>query len=364
MSRYTTAPRGVATQDDLALRSLSVGGTPVIPAVGQNPDWFRGGNPYNLTSTPADAAKLAAILAQKLATYLIEYSVVAKNCLRVAVPSNKSVLANGNGAGIYFPTSVSTGVNGLAWVSQVDYPAGVPWSGGSVNTAFGAGTFTAGTTQTINPRFVLQSDALIDELARCMAIGYLDTQLLALYNQFTNNAPVGTPGSQVTAAVMTAAIAAIAGNAAYVAGSPIFFVLSETDAKGFDTVALEPDLGWVASDYISGRRRIYSGGVLAEIFTSERVKVTGTGPATNHNIAFTPLAIGLVSSAVQTAFTDPNSTTPFTTASIVSSTAVNNFVASVKYGLTAASGNNFAFNALPNCAACLIDNGCGIRVES
>lgn len=362
MSRNTTAPRGVATVDDLAVRSLSVGGTPVNPRASQNPDWFGGQYAYNVTSTPADAAKLAAVLAQKLATYLVEYSVVAKNCLRLAVPSAKAVRTGL----INVPTFTSVfpaGVAGVPYWSSVDVTANRPWTGGNAQLGnFGDGTFAAGTTQTINPKYVLQSDALIDELARVMAIGYLDGSLCGLYAQMSSNTPVGSSNSTLATASLTSAISEIVAGGAFVAGMPIFFVLPEQNAIDLNTVALEPFAGYIATDFVTGRRRIYSGGVLAEIFFSEKVAVTSS--VNKHGFAFTPAGIGLVTSAVASSSTDPNSATPLTTTAIVSSTAVNNFVASVQYGLAAASGNNFAFQVYLNAAQGLIDNAGGVRVES
>jgi hypothetical protein len=349
---------------NLSCETLKVGGVQLDLAADDAPDWFIGQvfNP-NTVPTVAMAKTLAQKLAQKLATYLVQYSVVAKNCLRLAVPA-AATSGGGNASGVVtVPSTLSTGqTNGGPLVPYLIGSSG-SFTPGNAQLSSTSGTFPIGTTVTVNPAYMLRSDALIDFLARSMAIGYLDSILLALYAQFTTNTPVGTAASgSVSATILNLAITEITGQTAYLGGAPVIFVLSEAQALSVNTVAAEPDAGFVASNFVDGRRRFYSGDVLAEILVSELVAITSSTHV--HGIAFCPSAIGLATAPAPSPTTDPNSTTPLTTSNIVSSAAYKNFVASVRYGLTPSSGNLYAFNVNPFGFCGVIDNPLGVRVES
>ena len=111
---------------------------------------------------------------------------------------------------------------------------------------------------------------------------------------------------------------------------------------------------------------------MAEIFISEKIKITGSAPPNAHGIGFCPSAFALASAPVTASNLDPVSGVTLMTAALVSSTVVNNFVASVKYGLASVgstgnatlNSNLFAFNVAPNAVAGIVDNALGIRVDS
>jgi hypothetical protein len=122
----------------------------------------------------------------------------------------------------------------------------------------------------------------------------IETDLLGLYAQFTANAPVGTPGTPMTEAVIDAAETALFA-AKVPAVEPKYLVV---DAATYSQLRQIPRFSEFQTAGDAGLRALVDGtvGKIKDfyVFRSQFVSKTGSGPATTHNLAFTKNAIGLV----------------------------------------------------------------------
>src|SRR5579863_3405484 len=176
-----------------------------------------------------------------------------------------------------------------------------------------------GTVQTQNPslgnaQIVLNTHAeatfLIPDVTKVLAVPDLlrlymqpavvalseriESDLLALYAQFTANAPVGTVGTALTEAVIDSAETALF--AAKVPASASKYLV--VDSAGYSALRQIPRFSEFYTAGEAGLRALIDGSVGKMkdffIFRSQFVPKTGSGPVTTHNLAFAKDAIGLV----------------------------------------------------------------------
>ncbi|HXB68233.1 MAG TPA: P22 phage major capsid protein family protein [Candidatus Acidoferrales bacterium] len=122
----------------------------------------------------------------------------------------------------------------------------------------------------------------------------IESDLLNLYAGFTSNAPVGTPGTTITEAIIDAAETAL-----FLAKIPAteqkFIVV---DAATYSAWRQIPRFSEFQTAGDAGLRAIVDGtvGKIKDffVFRSQFIQKTGSSPVTTHNIAFTKSALGLV----------------------------------------------------------------------
>jgi hypothetical protein len=122
----------------------------------------------------------------------------------------------------------------------------------------------------------------------------IETDLLALYAQFTANAAVGLPGVAITEAAVDTAETALF-QAKVPTSTPKYLVV---DPATYSQLRQIPRFSEYYTAGEAGLRALVDGAVgkLKDffIFRSQFVPKTGSGPVTTHNIAFSKNAIGLV----------------------------------------------------------------------
>jgi hypothetical protein len=122
----------------------------------------------------------------------------------------------------------------------------------------------------------------------------IESDLLALYPQFSSNTAVGTGGSALTEATVDAAETALF-NAKVPASNPKYLVVS---ASAYSALRQIPRFSEYNTAGEAGLRAIVDGAVGKMkdfyIFRSQFVQTTGSSPVTTHNLAFAKNAIGLV----------------------------------------------------------------------
>ncbi len=122
----------------------------------------------------------------------------------------------------------------------------------------------------------------------------IETDLLNLYAQLTANAPVGTPGTPITEAVVDAAETALF-EARVPASEPKYLVV---DAATYSQLRQIPRFSEYQTAGEAGLRALVDGtvGKIKDfyVFRSQFVAKTGSSPVTTHNIAFARSAFGLV----------------------------------------------------------------------
>jgi len=122
----------------------------------------------------------------------------------------------------------------------------------------------------------------------------IETDLLNLYAQFTANAPVGTPGTPITEAVVDAAETALF-QARVPASEPKYLVV---DAATYSQLRQIPRFSEYQTAGEAGLRALVDGtvGKIKDfyVFRSQFVAKTGSSPVTTHNLAFARSALGLV----------------------------------------------------------------------
>jgi hypothetical protein len=122
----------------------------------------------------------------------------------------------------------------------------------------------------------------------------IETDLLALYAQFTANAVVGLPGIAITEAVIDSAETALF-QAKVPSSEPKYLVV---DPATYSALRQIPRFSEYYTAGEAGLRALVDGavGTLKDffIFRSQFVPRTGSGPITTHNTAFSRSAIGLV----------------------------------------------------------------------
>jgi hypothetical protein len=122
----------------------------------------------------------------------------------------------------------------------------------------------------------------------------IETDLLALYAQFTANAAVGLPGVAITEAAVDTAETALF-QAKVPTSTPKYLVV---DPATYSQLRQIPRFSEYYTAGEAGLRALVDGAVgkLKDffIFRSQFVPKTGSGPITTHNIAFSKNAIGLV----------------------------------------------------------------------
>lgn len=122
----------------------------------------------------------------------------------------------------------------------------------------------------------------------------IESDLLALYSQFTSNVPLGVAGTAITEATIDSAETALFA-ALVPPGTPKYLVVNSTAYSQIRQIAR-------FSEYYSsgeaGLKAIVEGNVGKMkdffIFRSQFVQTTGTTSPNTHNLAFTRDAIGLV----------------------------------------------------------------------
>jgi P22 coat protein - gene protein 5 len=122
----------------------------------------------------------------------------------------------------------------------------------------------------------------------------IETDLLALYNQFTANQPVGAPATAPTEAVIDAAETALF-QAKVPASAQKFLVV---DSITYSALRQIPRFSEFYSVGDAGLRSMIDGAVGKikdfYVFRSQFVAKTGSGPVTTHNLAFSRNGLGLV----------------------------------------------------------------------
>jgi len=122
----------------------------------------------------------------------------------------------------------------------------------------------------------------------------IETDLLAMYAQFTANTVVGLPGMAITEAAIDAAETALF-QAKVPASAPKYLVV---DPATYSALRQIPRFSEYYTAGEAGLRALVDGAVgkLKDffIFRSQFVPKTGSGPVTTHNIAFSKNAMGLV----------------------------------------------------------------------
>ncbi len=122
----------------------------------------------------------------------------------------------------------------------------------------------------------------------------IEGDLLNLYAQLTANAPVGTPGTPITEAVVDAAETALF-QAKVPASEPKYLVV---DAATYSHLRQIPRFSEYQTAGEAGLRALVDGtvGKIKDfyVFRSQFVAKTGSSPVTTHNIAFARNAFALV----------------------------------------------------------------------
>jgi hypothetical protein len=122
----------------------------------------------------------------------------------------------------------------------------------------------------------------------------IETNLLALYSQFSANAPVGTTATPLTEPVIDSAETALF--AAKVPASAKKYLV--VDSNAYSALRQIPRFSEFYTAGEAGLDALVDGtvGKMKDfyIFRSQFVPYTGSGPVTTHNLAFTKDAIGLV----------------------------------------------------------------------
>jgi P22 coat protein - gene protein 5 len=122
----------------------------------------------------------------------------------------------------------------------------------------------------------------------------IESDLLAIYPQFTSNTAVGTGGSPLTEATVDAAETGLF--AAKVPASASKYLV--VDATAYSALRQIPRFSEFNTAGEAGLRALVDGAVGKMkdfyIFRSQFVAKTGSGPVTVHNLAFSRNAIGLV----------------------------------------------------------------------
>lgn len=122
----------------------------------------------------------------------------------------------------------------------------------------------------------------------------IESDLLGLYASFTANAPVGTPGTAITEAVIDAAETALF-QAKVPASEPKYLVVDANTYSQMRQIARFSEFQTAGE---AGLRALVEGtvGKIKDfyVFRSQFVAKTGSSPVTTHNLAFSKNAIGLV----------------------------------------------------------------------
>jgi hypothetical protein len=122
----------------------------------------------------------------------------------------------------------------------------------------------------------------------------IETDLLATYNQFSANSPVGTGGATLTEASIDSAETALF-NAKVPASAPKYLMVS---GDAYSQLRQIPRFSEFSSAGEAGLRALIDGtvGKLKDfyVFRSQFVSKTGSGPVTTNNLAFSRNALGLV----------------------------------------------------------------------
>ena len=122
----------------------------------------------------------------------------------------------------------------------------------------------------------------------------IETDLLALYAQFTANTPVGTGGTPITEAVIDQAETALfqakvpSSQAKYLVVDPATYSQMRQIARFSEfSTAGEAGLRAIVDGAVGKIKDFY-------VFRSQFVAKTGSAPVTTHNIAFSKTGLGLV----------------------------------------------------------------------
>ena len=347
---------------------------------------------YAPTSTAADAANLATILAAKTANYVVQYSAWGRGATRVALTAadlsygdtfdipNNGTNVTGTGGVVCNPNNV------LLW-NQNKLGSAYPWSqagcGGNsqvVMTSASSGNWVGSVqTFTINPKFALQNPDIVDRLARAMAQGYMDKAINSAYGQFSSNAPAGIPGTTLTSATLGAALSAISGQSSVEPGTPMSIILGEealfslvyqasyTAGAAFNQTTWQGLLSslWQRIAHTGGFATVGGTSVSNPLYTLEAgvVRSTGTSPVAQHGVAMTPSAV-MVISAPAVGNVDP--VTGVTVANgfaLTSSAPKNGFVSTIRYSTSPTAANRFSFALDAFAAWGLWNNQHGVRIE-
>ncbi len=122
----------------------------------------------------------------------------------------------------------------------------------------------------------------------------IETDLLALYSQFSANAPVGTGGAAITEAVIDSAETALFNSKVPASASKHLVV----DGSTYSQLRQIERFSEFQTAGDAGLRAIVDGSVGKikdfYVFRSQFVNKTGSGPVITHNVAFARDAIGLV----------------------------------------------------------------------
>jgi len=122
----------------------------------------------------------------------------------------------------------------------------------------------------------------------------IETDLLALYSQFSANAPVGTGGAAITEAVIDSAETALFNSKVPASASKHLVV----DGSTYSQLRQIERFSEFQTAGDAGLRAIVDGSVGKikdfYVFRSQFVNKTGSGPVVTHNVAFARDAIGLV----------------------------------------------------------------------
>ena len=122
----------------------------------------------------------------------------------------------------------------------------------------------------------------------------METDLLALYSQFTANQPVGTSATAPTEAVIDAAETALF-QAKVPASAGKYLIV---DSNTYSALRQIPRFSEFYSVGDAGLRTMIDGAVGKikdfYVFRSQFIPKTGSGPVTTHNMAFSKNGIGLV----------------------------------------------------------------------
>ena len=122
----------------------------------------------------------------------------------------------------------------------------------------------------------------------------IETDLLALYSQFTANSPVGTGGTAITEAVVDSAETALF-ESKVPASEPKYLVV---DPATYSQLRQIPRFSEFSSAGEAGLRALVDGSVgkLKDfyVFRSQFVAKTGSSPVTTQNLAFAKSGLGLV----------------------------------------------------------------------
>jgi len=122
----------------------------------------------------------------------------------------------------------------------------------------------------------------------------IETDLLRKYSEFTANAPVGTPGTPLTEAVIDAAETELF-EAKVPASEPKYLVV---DSAGYSQLRQIPRFSEFQTAGEAGLRAIIDGSVgkIKDffVFRSQFIEKTGSAPINTHNLAFARSALGLV----------------------------------------------------------------------